>query len=53
MNKYYIFKTLGNSKTSEPHSLILNLANKINLKKSNKYVALSNIWICYTWKNIR
>ena len=33
--------------------LLLNLANKINLKRSGKYVALSNLSICYTWENIK
>ena len=32
-----------NSKTSEPDRLLLNLADKINLKRSDKYVALSNL----------
>ena len=31
-----------NSKTSDPHRLLLNLIDKINLKRSDKYVALSN-----------
>ena len=42
-----------NSKTSDPHRLLLNLADKINLKRSDKYVALSNLAIYYTWKNIK
>ena len=29
-----------NSKTSEPHRLLLNLAHEINLKRRDKYVAL-------------
>ena len=33
-----------NSKTSDPHRLLLNLSDKINLKKSDKYVALSNLY---------
>ena len=37
-----------NSKTSDPHRLLLNLTDKINLKKSDKYVALSNLRIYYT-----
>ena len=41
-----------NSKTSDPHRLLLNLTDKINLKRSDKYVALSNLSIYYTWKNI-
>ena len=43
----------GNSKTSDPHRLLLNLSDKINLKRSDKYVALSNLSIYYTWKNIK
>ena len=42
-----------NSKTSEPHRLLLNLTEKIELKRSDKYVALSNFSIYYTWKNIK
>ena len=42
-----------NSKTFEPHRLLLNLTDKIKLKKSDKYVALSNLSICYIWKNIK
>ena len=42
-----------NSKTSDPHRLLLNLKYKINLKRSDKYVALSNLSIYYTWKNIK
>ena len=34
-----------NDKTSDPHSLLLNLAGRINLKRSDKYVALPNISI--------
>ena len=36
-----IFKKSENSKTSDPHGLLLNLLVKINLKRSDKYVALS------------
>ena len=42
-----------NSKTSDSHILLLNLIDKINLKRSHKYVALSNLSIYYTWKNIK
>ena len=42
-----------NSTTSDPHRLLLNLSDKINLKRSDKYVALSNLNIYYTWKNIK
>ena len=37
-----------NSKTSDPHRLLLNLADRINLKESDKYAALSNLSIYYT-----
>ena len=40
-------------KTSDSHRLLLNLADKINLKESDKYVALSNLSIYYTWKSIK
>ena len=36
-----------NSKTSDPHRLLLNLWNKINFKRSVKYIALSNLRIYY------
>ena len=42
-----------NSKTSDPHKLLLNLTDKINLKRSDKYVALSNFSIYCTWKNTK
>ena len=41
-----------NSKTSDSHRLLLNLTDKINLKRSDKYVTLSNLSVYYTWKNI-
>ena len=43
----------GNSKTSHPHRLPLNLSDKMNLKRSDKCVALSNLSIYCTWKNIK
>ena len=42
-----------NSKTSDPQRLLINITYKINLKKSDNYVALSNLNIYYTWKNIK
>ena len=39
------FTNSKNRKTSSPHKLLLNLSDKTNLKKSNKYVALSNLSI--------
>ena len=43
------FMNSKNSKTSDPHRLLFNLTDKI----SYKYVALSNLRIYYTWKNIK
>ena len=48
-----IFMNSDNSKTFDPPKRWLNLSVKINLKKSDKYVALSNLSIYYTWKNIK
>ena len=48
-----IFVNSKNSKTSYPYRLLLNLADKTNLKRSNKYVVLSNFSIHYIWKNIK
>ena len=38
-----LFMNSKNSKTSDPHRPLLNLTDKINLKRSDKYVALTNI----------
>ena len=48
-----IFMNSEDSKTSEPHRLLLNLADKINLKRSDKYNALSSFSMYYTQKNIK
>ena len=40
-----IFMNSKNSKTSDPHWLLLKLSDKTNLKRSDKYVALSNLSI--------
>ena len=41
-----------NSKTSEYHVLVLKLTDKLDLRGGQKAVALSNLSIYYTWKNI-
>ena len=43
-----IFMNFENSKTCDSHRLLL--TDKINLRRSEKYVALSNLSIYYTWK---
>ena len=42
-----------NSETYDSHRLLLNLSDKVNLKRSDKHVALSHLCIYYTWKNIK
>ena len=44
---------IENSKTNEPHKLILSLPDKLNLKNPNKNIALGNLSIYYTWNNIK
>ena len=41
-----------NSKTNEPHRFKLDLTDKLNLKNPNKNMALANLSIYNTWKNI-
>ena len=48
-----IFINTENSKTSEPHKSRLNLTGKLNLKNPNKNIALTNLSIYYTLKNIK
>ena len=48
-----IFTNSKNSKTFDPHRLLFKLSHKIDLKRSDKYVALSNLSIYYTLKNIK
>ena len=43
----------GNSEITDLRRLLLNLSDKVNLKRSDKYVALSNLSIYCTWKNIK
>ena len=45
-----IFMNTENSKTNEPHRFKL---DKLNLKNPNKNIALVNLSIYYTWKNIK
>ena len=48
-----IFMNSENSKTSEYHVLVLKLTDKLDLRRGQKTVALSNLSIYYTWKNIK
>ena len=42
-----------NSRTSEYHVLVLKLIDKLDLRNGQKSIALSNLSIYYTWKNIK
>ena len=48
-----IFMNSENSKTSKTQVLILNLTDKIDLRRSEKSIALSNLSAYCTWKNIK
>ena len=48
-----IFMNSENSKTSDPHRLLPSLTGKINLKRTDKYVVLSNLSIYYTLKTMK
>ena len=48
-----VFMNSKNSQTSNLHRLLIKLRDKIRLNRSDKYVALSNLSIYYTWKNIK
>ena len=48
-----IFINSENSKTSEPHVLILKITDKLDLTGGEKIIALSNLSIYYMWKIIK
>ena len=48
-----IFINSENIKTSKPHVLILNLTDKIDLRRGEKSIVLWNLSTCNTWKNIK
>ena len=48
-----IFMNSENSRTSEYHVLVIKLADKLDLRRGQKSIALSNLSIYYTSKNIK
>ena len=50
---YNLFMNSKNTETSDPHRLLLNVSDKIDLKRSDKFAALSKLRINYTWKKIK
>ena len=47
------FMNTENSKTNKPHSFTYRLIDKLSLKNPNKNMALANLNIYYTWKNVK
>ena len=45
-----IFMNSENSRTSEYHVLVLKLTDKLDLRRDQTSIALSNLSIYYTWK---
>ena len=48
-----LFMNSKNSKTSDCHRLSINLTDKTNLKRSDRYVTLSNLSTQYLRRNIK
>ena len=48
-----IFINSENSKTSKADVLILKLTKELDLRRGEKIIALPNLSIYYTWKNIK
>ena len=48
-----IFMNTEISKTNQPTRFRLDLTDKLNLKNSNTNMALANLSIYHTWKNIK
>ena len=48
-----IFMNSENSKTSKSHVFTLKLTNKLDLRIGEKIIALSNLSVYYTWRNIK
>ena len=48
-----IFMNSENSRTSKYHALVLKLTDKLDLRRGQKSVTVSNLSIYNTWKNIK
>ena len=48
-----IFMNSEHSKTSEPQASILKVTDKLDLRRGEKSIALSNPFIYCTWKKIK
>ena len=47
-----IFVNMENSETNERHKFFLDLSQRLDLRSSNKHVAVQNLPVYCTWKNI-
>ena len=47
------FMNSKNSKTNESYKFKYDLIDKLDLKNPNKNIALANLSIYYTWKNVK
>ena len=52
-NMETFFVNSKNSKTSEPNRFIYDFIDKLDLRNPNKNMALANLSIYYTWKNVK
>ena len=48
-----IFMNSKNTQASKPHVLILKFTDKLDLRRGENRIALSNLSIYYTWNNIK
>ena len=47
------FMSSEKSRTSEYHVLVLKLTDDLDLRRGQESIALSNLSIYYTWKNLK
>ena len=48
-----VFMNTKNSKINEPNRFKYDLIDKLDLRNQNKNMALANLSIYYTWKNVK
>ena len=48
-----IFINSENNKTYKTHDLVLLLTDKLDLRRAEKSIALSNLSIYYNWKKVK
>ena len=48
-----IFINTENNKTNQPHKFVLSLSQRLDLRSSNKHVAVQLIYLLHIEKNIR